>query len=117
MEKKKKRGRKPTGKGTQIQVRVSPNSLDAAVVDNKTRPEAIRRPVDEALVFTKKLNYVTTYPSPRISAAGFQSRPYPVGGDEKIQNNWCYFSTFYYFLQNETLLNHCENNKLTGYLL
>ncbi|WP_297323342.1 hypothetical protein [uncultured Bartonella sp.] len=46
MEKKKKRGRKPTGKGTQIQVRLQPDLLallDAAVVDNETRPEAIRR--------------------------------------------------------------------------
>lgn len=46
MEKKKKKGPKPTGKGTQIQVRLQPDLLallDAAVVDNETRPEAIRR--------------------------------------------------------------------------
>lgn len=40
-----------------IQVRVSPDLLallDAAVVDNETRPEAIRRLLDKALVSNKK---------------------------------------------------------------
>lgn len=42
----KKRGRPAIGQGAQIQVRLQPDLLallDAAIVDNETRPEAIRR--------------------------------------------------------------------------
>lgn len=49
---KKKRGPKPTGKGTQIQVRLQPDLLalvDANCKDHETRPEAIRRILKEHL--------------------------------------------------------------------
>jgi hypothetical protein len=51
----RKRGPKPTGKGTPIQVRLQPDQLgkvDAwreAQDDKPTRPEAIRRLVEKAL--------------------------------------------------------------------
>jgi hypothetical protein len=52
---KKKRGPAPTGKGTQIQVRIQPDKLaqlDRWIADQKdqlSRPEAIRRIVERTL--------------------------------------------------------------------
>ena len=49
---RKKPGPKPTGKGTQVQVRLQPDLLalvDANCKDNETRPEAIRRILKEHL--------------------------------------------------------------------
>ena len=57
---KKRRGPKPTGKGTPIMVRLQPTPLAnvdawaASQEDNPSRPEAIRRLIEIALTKTAK---------------------------------------------------------------